>query len=214
MLDIKFVRENPDLVKENMKKKFQDSKIPLVNEVLQEDKELRQTQQLRGGQNPVPLRDKSRNQRLRPGRDDKVIGLNHAPRRLPVGNHQLPPGEKLPAPAENRHSGRFQQRGDSIAQLADHIVLARKHSRPVRTDLAGDFDSEFRRTARGRVNLDSRNQCLGRNAADVQTGSAGKRFLDNRRLESALPGPDRGNIPPGTGSDHTNIKFFHGSSPL
>ena len=45
MLDIKFVRENPDLVKENMKKKFQDSKIPLVNEVLQEDKELRQTQQ-------------------------------------------------------------------------------------------------------------------------------------------------------------------------
>ena len=42
MLDIKFVRENPDLVKENMKKKFQDSKIPLVNEVLQEDKELRQ----------------------------------------------------------------------------------------------------------------------------------------------------------------------------
>lgn len=45
MLDIKFVRENPDLVKENMKKKFQDSKIPLVNEILQEDKELRQTQQ-------------------------------------------------------------------------------------------------------------------------------------------------------------------------
>lgn len=45
MLDIKFVRENPDLVKDNMKKKFQDSKIPLVNEVLQEDKELRQTQQ-------------------------------------------------------------------------------------------------------------------------------------------------------------------------
>ena len=45
MLDIKFVRENPDLVKENIRKKFQDSKIPLVNEVLQEDKELRQTQQ-------------------------------------------------------------------------------------------------------------------------------------------------------------------------
>lgn len=45
MLDIKFVRENPDLVKENMKKKFLDAKIPLVNEVLQEDKELRQTQQ-------------------------------------------------------------------------------------------------------------------------------------------------------------------------
>lgn len=45
MLDMKFVRENPDIVKENIKKKFQDHKLPLVNEVLMEDKELRQTQQ-------------------------------------------------------------------------------------------------------------------------------------------------------------------------
>lgn len=45
MLDMKFVRENPDIVKENIKKKFQDYKLPLVNEVLVEDKELRQTQQ-------------------------------------------------------------------------------------------------------------------------------------------------------------------------
>lgn len=45
MLDMKFVRENPDIVKENIKKKLQDYKLPLVNEVLMEDKELRQTQQ-------------------------------------------------------------------------------------------------------------------------------------------------------------------------
>ena len=45
MLDMKFVRENQDIVKENIKKKFQDYKLPLVNEVLMEDKELRQTQQ-------------------------------------------------------------------------------------------------------------------------------------------------------------------------
>lgn len=45
MLDMKFVRENPDIVKENIKKKFQDYKLPLVNEVLMLDKELRQTQQ-------------------------------------------------------------------------------------------------------------------------------------------------------------------------
>ena len=30
MLDIKFVRENPDIVKENIKKKFQDHKIPML----------------------------------------------------------------------------------------------------------------------------------------------------------------------------------------
>ena len=45
MLDIKFVRENPEVVKENIRKKFQDDKIPLVGEVLKEDKELRQAQQ-------------------------------------------------------------------------------------------------------------------------------------------------------------------------
>ncbi len=45
MLDIKFVRENPEVVKENMKKKFQDGKLHLVDEVIAEDKELRQSQQ-------------------------------------------------------------------------------------------------------------------------------------------------------------------------
>ena len=37
MLDIKFVRENPDIVKENIKKKFQDEKLPLVDEVVDLD---------------------------------------------------------------------------------------------------------------------------------------------------------------------------------
>ena len=37
MLDIKFVRENPELVKENIKKKFQDHKLPLVDEVIELD---------------------------------------------------------------------------------------------------------------------------------------------------------------------------------
>ena len=41
MLDIKFVRENPDIVKENIKKKFQDSKLPLVDEVIELDKQIR-----------------------------------------------------------------------------------------------------------------------------------------------------------------------------
>ena len=37
MLDMKFLRENPDLVKENIKKKFQDEKLPLVDEVIELD---------------------------------------------------------------------------------------------------------------------------------------------------------------------------------
>ena len=42
MIDIKFLRENPDIVKENIKKKFQDKKLPLVDEVISLDKEHRE----------------------------------------------------------------------------------------------------------------------------------------------------------------------------
>ena len=45
MLDIKFVRENPDIVKENIKKKFQDKKLPLVDEVIELDKKVRALKQ-------------------------------------------------------------------------------------------------------------------------------------------------------------------------
>ena len=45
MLDIKFVRENPDVVRQNIKNKFQDAKLPLVDEVLRLDKENREIKQ-------------------------------------------------------------------------------------------------------------------------------------------------------------------------
>ena len=41
MLDIKFLRENPDIVKQNIKNKFQDEKLPLVDEVIELDKQNR-----------------------------------------------------------------------------------------------------------------------------------------------------------------------------
>ena len=57
MLDIKLIRENPDLVKENIKKKFQDQKLPLVDEVLELDKENRavmaEAQELRSTRNSL-----------------------------------------------------------------------------------------------------------------------------------------------------------------
>ena len=55
MLDIKFIRENPDAVKENIKKKFQDAKLPLVDEVIELDAKRRaaiaEADQLRAGRN-------------------------------------------------------------------------------------------------------------------------------------------------------------------
>ena len=57
MIDIKFLRENPDLVKENIRKKFQDEKIALVDEVIALDAENRKAQQeaddLRANRNKV-----------------------------------------------------------------------------------------------------------------------------------------------------------------
>ena len=45
MLDVKFVRENPELVKENIKKKFQDHKLELVDKVIELDKKNRDIKQ-------------------------------------------------------------------------------------------------------------------------------------------------------------------------
>lgn len=57
MIDIKFLRENPELVKENIKKKFQDNKLELVDEVIVLDSESRKTQQeadeLRANRNKI-----------------------------------------------------------------------------------------------------------------------------------------------------------------
>jgi seryl-tRNA synthetase len=45
MIDIKFLRENPEAVKENIRKKFQDEKLPLVDEVIEYDAKARAAQQ-------------------------------------------------------------------------------------------------------------------------------------------------------------------------
>ena len=57
MIDIRFLRENPEVVKENIKKKFQDEKLPLVDEVIELDNERRSNQQeadeLRANRNKI-----------------------------------------------------------------------------------------------------------------------------------------------------------------
>ena len=45
MLDIKFIRENPEIVKENIKKKFQEKKLVLVDEVIELDVKIRDLKQ-------------------------------------------------------------------------------------------------------------------------------------------------------------------------
>mgnify|MGYP002540278341 CR=1 FL=1 len=57
MLDLKFLRDNPDVVKQNIKNKFQDAKLPLVDEVIALDEENRrimaEADELRGNRNKL-----------------------------------------------------------------------------------------------------------------------------------------------------------------
>ena len=75
MIDLKFLRENPEVVKQNIKNKFQDHKLPLVDEVIELDAKARKTQQeaddLRAKRNQLSkeigkLMGRAKRTRLRP----------------------------------------------------------------------------------------------------------------------------------------------------
>ena len=74
MLDIRFVRENPDAVKENIRKKFQDEKLPLVDEVLALDSEKRaiitESEGLKAARNKLPKANGPLFGQLKACRDD------------------------------------------------------------------------------------------------------------------------------------------------
>ena len=76
MIDLKFLRENPDIVKENIKKKFQDHKLPLVDEVIELDEQARSAQQeadaLRANRNSI---SKQIGALMGQGKKDKAMAL-------------------------------------------------------------------------------------------------------------------------------------------
>ena len=86
MLDIKFVRENHDIVKENIKKKFQDHKLPLVDEVIQLDLDIRKLKQdgdtLRQDRNKISseigllMKEKKENEAS--AKKQEVISINNS----------------------------------------------------------------------------------------------------------------------------------------
>ena len=73
MIDLKFLRENPEIVKQNIKNKFQDQKLPLVDEVIELDEENRKVKKeaddLRANRNKISkqigaLMDKEREKKM------------------------------------------------------------------------------------------------------------------------------------------------------
>ena len=81
MLDIKFVRENPEVVKQNIRNKFQDSKLELVDKVLELDKENREIKQ-----EVEALREKEKRQkRLK----NRLLHPEHVSRNFPRERKRL-----------------------------------------------------------------------------------------------------------------------------
>ena len=79
MLDIRFVRENPELVKENIRKKYQDAKLPLVDEVIDLDAKNRaaitEASDLRASQRPArPEKQTEQGKRSAFRKDEKGFG--------------------------------------------------------------------------------------------------------------------------------------------
>jgi len=92
MLDIKFLRENKDLVKENLKKKFQDEKLPLVDEVIELDQKIRELKM--SGDNLRQERNTTSDEIGTLFRDKKVDEANAKKQRVVEINNQLESIEK------------------------------------------------------------------------------------------------------------------------
>ncbi len=116
MLDIKFVRENPDLVKENIKKKFQDEKLILVDEVIKLDEKLRALK-LEGGD----LRAERNSTSQKIGllmREKKVEEANMMKKRVVEINEQLVDIEKN----EENIAQELKQKMMVIPNIIDPVV--------------------------------------------------------------------------------------------
>ena len=116
MLDIKFLRENPELVKENIKKKFQDEKLPLVDEVVELDKKNRELKQQ--GDELRSKRNESSSQIGLLMRDKKVDEANALKEQVKEINQQLTQIEE----EETKISQEIREKMLIIPQMIDPSV--------------------------------------------------------------------------------------------
>ncbi len=133
MIDIKFLRENPELVKENIKKKFQDKKLVLVDEILELDKKNRQAK-LNG--------DNLRSERkslsaeigkyMREGNKDEAEKIKSKVNEI---NTKLEENEKL----ENEYSDEIMARMMKIPNIIhDSVPIGKDDSENVEIEKFGD----------------------------------------------------------------------------
>ena len=126
MLDIKFVRENPDKVKENIKKKFQDKKLPLVDEVISLDQRIRELKT--NGDNLRQERNEISNTIGALMRDKKIEEANEKKDRVKDINNELVNIEK----DEEELSGLLKEKMMTIPNMiADDVPIGEDDSKNV-----------------------------------------------------------------------------------
>ena len=133
MIDIKFLRENPDIVKENIKNKFQDKKLPLVDEVIELDKKSREV---------TKKDDDLRSQRnslsdqigglMKEGKKDEAEQIKAQVKEI---NSQLDENEKL----ESEYAEEIKKRMMLIPNIMDKSVpIGKDDSENVENEKFGD----------------------------------------------------------------------------
>ena len=133
MLDIKFVRENPDKVKENIKKKFQDKKLPLVDEVILLDKEIRELKV--EGDNLRQERNETSNAIGALMRDKKIDDAQEKKNRVKEINEKLVDIEKN----EDEKSQLLKEKMMMIPNIiADDVPIGEDDSKNVEEERFGD----------------------------------------------------------------------------
>ena len=164
MIDIKFLRENSDIVKENIKKKFQDYKLPLVDEVIEFDKKFREST-LKG--------DELRSQRnslssqigmlMKNGKKDEAENIKKQVQEI---NKKLEENEKL----EAEYSNEIKERMMKIPNIIDdsvpigeddsHNVEIEKFGEPIVPDYEIPYHTDIMEKLSG-IDLDAARRVAG-----------------------------------------------------
>ena len=164
MIDIKFLRENPDIVKENIKKKFQDHKLPLVDEIIEFDKKNREAT-LKG--------DELRNKRnslssqigmlMRDGKKDEAEKIKLQVQEI---NKELEENEKLETTYSEEVKSRMMKIPNIIADSVPigeddtHNVEIEKFGEPVVPDYEIPYHTDIMEKLSG-IDLDAARRVAG-----------------------------------------------------
>ncbi len=133
MIDIKFLRENPEIVKENIKKKFQDQKLPLVDEIIEFDKKNREAT-LKGDE-LRSMRNSLSSQIGMLMREGKKEDAEEIKKKVQEINKELEDNEKL----EDKYSSEVKSRMMKIPNIiADSVPIGEDDTHNVEIEKFGD----------------------------------------------------------------------------